>query len=244
MAKLNDTQVVTDEVIVIWDGLTNPEANQQGKMQHHLSVAFQANSPVHAELEALLQAALMSGDFKGALPANGKWGIADVDAAKIPELAGWKRANIGTYTGAPTCVDENGNTINPVMLSGLLRAGSRVKLIAHAYSYNAMGNQGVKLGLDGVQCLGAGMTLSVSAGMSADQVGAAFGGGGVAPAAQQQVAPPTPVEGFAQGVPTPTPPAPVVAEKSYNLDGKVYTESALRNAGYNDAHFAGMTPIA
>jgi hypothetical protein len=266
MPKLNDLQVVTDDVIVIWDGLTNPETNQQGKVQHHLSVAFQANSPVHAELEQLLQSELLTGDFKGNLPAGAKWGIADVDTSKIPELAGWKKANIGTYTGQPTCVDENGQKINPTMLAGLLRAGSRVKLIAHAYTYNAMGNQGVKLGLDGVQCLGAGMELSVSAGMSADQVGAAFGGqpmGTVAgvqpmpqgvvqqgaaptPAAPTPAAPtpaaPTPVQGFAQGAPAV--PAPTPVEKSYNVNGQVYTESALRTGGYTDAHFAQMTPVA
>lgn len=275
MPKLNETQLVTDEVIVIWDGLTQPEANQQGKVQHHLSIAFQANSSVHVELDQLLQAELLAGDFKGNLPAGAKWGITDVDASKIPELAGWKKANIGTYTGQPTCVDENGQKINPVMLSGLLRAGSRVKLIAHAYTYNAMGNQGVKLGLDGVQCLGAGMELSVSAGMSADQVGAAFGGqpmgtnqpsvadqvisriqqgtptaptpvqGAVQNMPQgvvQQGAPaPTPVQGFAQGVPAP---APTPVEKSYNVNGQIYTESALRAANYTDAHFAQMTPVA
>lgn len=46
-------------------------------------------------------------------------------------------------------------------------------------------------------------------------------------------------------VQNPAPPPAAAAERSYQLpDGKVYTESALRGAGYTDAHFATMTPVA
>jgi len=42
--------------------------------------------------------------------------------------------------------------------------------------------------------------------------------------------------------PPPVPPVPVT-EKSYNVNGQVFTESALRGAGYTDAHFTTMTAI-
>ena len=43
-------------------------------------------------------------------------------------------------------------------------------------------------------------------------------------------------------LPTTPPPAPV--EPSYNVSGTVYTKSQLVTAGYTDAHFATMTPVA
>lgn len=45
---------------------------------------------------------------------------------------------------------------------------------------------------------------------------------------------------------TPPPPVPTPApvEKSYDVGGVVYTETALRASGYTDAHFAAMTPVA
>lgn len=44
--------------------------------------------------------------------------------------------------------------------------------------------------------------------------------------------------------PPPAAPAAPVAEKSYNIGGTVYTESALRTAGWTDAQLAQQTPVA
>jgi len=82
-------------------------------------------------------------------------------------------------------------------------------------------------------------------------------GGGITPQAAQlapYVAPAVPVVAAPAGQVTPAPdflnapvapaaPAPIAVEKSYIVNGSPFTETALRAAGYTDAHFATL-PVA
>lgn len=63
-----------------------------------------------------------------------------------------------------------------------------------------------------------------------------------APAAPAAVV--TPAPDFLNPPGAPAAPAAPVAEKSYNIGGTVYTESALRAGGWTDAQLAQQTPVA
>lgn len=66
--------------------------------------------------------------------------------------------------------------------------------------------------------------------------------GGVATSAPAPVATITPNPAILQPPAPPAPPAPA-AEASYLVNGAVYTESALRASGYQDAHFATLQRV-
>ncbi len=68
-----------------------------------------------------------------------------------------------------------------------------------------------------------------------------FGGAAYTPPAAPAVAP---AADFLNPPGAPAAPAAPVAEKSYNIGGVVYTETALRASGWTDVQLAQQTPVA
>ena len=199
-----DEKHVIVEGVVVWDGVTQPKNNDQGKMVHSLKVAIRPNAPELAEIEQLATAALQADStMKGQLPTGGSWPIKLGTAGEIdPALVGYTPCNTKTYAGAPQVFDINGRQLTAMEYGPLLYAGAIVKVITHAYSFTNI-QKGVAFGLDGIQIIDATTPkLSVAAGYDATGVFGAAATPGAAPAPGAPLAPPP-----ALGV-TPPPPAP------------------------------------
>lgn len=204
--QLDDKHVLA-EGIIVWNGVTDPKKNDQGKMVHSLKIAIRPNTPELAELEALAKGALAADPtMKGQLPQGGSWPIKPGTAGEIdPALVGHTSINTKTYAGAPQVYDINGRQLQPHEFGSMLYAGAIVKVITHAYSFTNI-QKGVAFGLDGIQIVDA-ITpkLSIAAGYDASKV---FGVAtpGAAPVAAPPIAPDP---GFLNGPGvTPAPPAP------------------------------------
>ena len=114
-----------------------------------------------------------------------------------------------------------------------------------------MQQPGVYLNHSMVEFIGHGVEI-----ITGPDAAAVFGGApGALPAGASAtpVAPATPIATPAAAVtpapdflnPPGAPAAPAApVEKSYNIGGTVYTESALRAAGWTDTQLAGQTPVA
>ena len=247
MAVVNEgNNVVTADGIIMWDGLTTPDLDERtGAPVHNLTVAIRESDK--AEIEQLAQSVLNTSEFKGVLPSNGKWPIKAIDVSRFGESAALLNGCIAvtarTRNGAPQVFDANGQELNAMQYGKMLYPGAVVKLLIHAYAYNATGNKGVSAGLDGVQIIDAtAPKLDVGGGMAASQVAACFG----APAATTTpppthvaangavITPPPTVQpnmGFVEnaGVVTPPPPAHTMTAAAQGM-----TYEAAINAGWTD----------
>lgn len=186
MAFHDNEHVITATGVVIWDGLTSPDAivrdgANTGKFNHNLRIAVVANAPENAELQKLVEQALANSTMKGVdLQSPGNNPISPIDLSKFPELPGHVCFTAGTQLGAPTVVDINGKTLEALQYGKMIYNGAKVKLLVHAYPYNNK-QKGVNFGLDGVQIIDCNPAtaprLSIGAGgMNAQQVAGAFGG--------------------------------------------------------------------
>ncbi len=240
--QLDDKHVIA-EGIVVWDGVTNPKQNDQGKMAHSLKIAIRPGTPELAELEALAKAALAADSaMKGQLPAGGSWPIKPGVAGEIdPALVGRTAINTKTYAGAPQVYDVNGRQLQPHELGPQLYAGAVVKVITHAYSFLNI-QKGVAFGLDGIQIVDATTPkLSIAAGYDASKV---FGAATAATVSGMTPAAPgvAPAPDFLNPGVTPAPPAPPAAPVLPTAPAKVMTTKAAGQpydqfiaAGWTDA---------
>lgn len=212
MSRLPDGKhVVTGNAVVIWDGVTRPET-KDGNIIHSLKVALAPGSPEIAELQALVQETLVGSKFKGVLPPGGRlpFMVAGGDKpSPDPQVNGYTMINAKTRTGAPTVHDINGIVLNPMTYAAMLYAGAIVRIIVHAFVYDSNGNQGIALGIDGIQVVD--ITTPKLAIASGVDTAAVFGGApvtqpGQAPAAAPPATPPVP--GM---VPAAAPPVPQAA---------------------------------
>ncbi len=145
---------------------------------------------------------------------------------------------------APKCYTKGGAEV--IVDKKAIKRGDYIRISGSVAGNGSMQQPGVFLNHSMVEFVGHGVEI-----ITGPDAAAVFGGN-PAPAAGS----PTPVAGTpiaqpAAAVVTPAPdflnppgaPAPVV-EKSYNIGGQVYTESALRAAGWTDAQLAQQTPVA
>lgn len=183
MAFFDQDHVITAVGVVIWDGLTSPDAIVRegvntGKFNHNLRIAVPSNAPENQELQKLVEQALANSTVKGVDPQSpGNNPVSNIDLSKFPELPGHVAFTAGTQLGAPTVVDANGKELQALQYGKMIYNGCKVKLLVHAYPYNNK-QKGVNFGLDGVQIIDSNAPrLSIGAGgMSAQQVAGAFGG--------------------------------------------------------------------
>jgi len=259
--KHDDKHVITGNAVVIWDGITRPET-KDGKVIHSLKVAIAPGSPEIAELMELVQNTLNGSKFKGVLPPGGKlpFIVAGTDKpTPDPQVTGYTMINAKTRTGAPTVHDINGAVLSPMTYGGMLYPGAVVKIIVHAFEYDSNGNQGIALGIDGIQVIDAtAPKLAIASGVD---TAAAFGGAPAAaapvsgaPAAMAGAA----VAAVASTVPQTAPPAAPAAPATDFLDPPVapptptmtpkaggHTYETLKSMGWTDEAFVnqGYMPL-
>ena len=69
--------------IIIWDGVTKPERQEDNSFKYSVKVAIPEMSPEKTELEQLATRTLNESDFKGQFPAGGSWPLLPVDMVKL-----------------------------------------------------------------------------------------------------------------------------------------------------------------
>ena len=168
--------------IVLWDGITTPDQNDEGSVSHNLKIAIPETAAETAELEQLATATLASSEFKGTLPVNGNWPVTVIDVSKLgesaPLMAGRVAITGKTRRGVPPVYDANGQQLTAMQFGQMIYPGAVVELLVHAYSYNNK-QKGIGFGLDGIMIVDATTPkLDVGGGMGANQVAAAFGAQG------------------------------------------------------------------
>lgn len=177
--------VLTCNAIVIWDGLTKPDVKDDGTKTWNLRVAIPANSPELVELEALRQIGLKNSKKPNVTVANpGNNPVGDIEAAKFPELPGYKCFSASTTLGAPEVFNLDGAVLNPMTYGPQIYNGTVVRLLLDSYAYDNK-QRGINFGLQGVQIIDAtAPRLAIgAAGISTDAARAAFTGSAPAPVA-------------------------------------------------------------
>ncbi len=156
---------------LVWDGITKPEANDSGQIAHSCKIVFNPQQPDANDVLTLANAELTNGEFKGQLPVNGRFAVAQVAAGEFGgNFDGWYCLNARTYNGAPQVFDMQGNTLNPMTYNPMLYTGSQVELLVHFYSYNNK-SKGIAVGLDGLRIVNAeAPRLQLGAGFNAASV--------------------------------------------------------------------------
>lgn len=196
-----NNNVRTCSGIVLWDGITSPDQNDDGSVSHNLKIAIPENAAEKAELEQLATNTLNSSEFKGVLPVNGNWPVTVIDVSKLgesaPLMAGRVAITGKTRRGVPPVYDANGQVLSAMQFGQMIYPGAVVELLVHSYSYNNK-QKGIGFGLDGIMIVDAtAPKLDVGVGMGASQVAAAFGAPAGTPVVQAQAQ--------AGGVTTPPP---------------------------------------
>lgn len=213
MAWHDDKHVITGEGIILWDGITRPENNDDGSVSHSIKIAIVENSAEKQEIEQLAYNTLQASEFKGQFPPGGNWPVMAVDVQKLgadaaPLMQGRVAINAKTRNGAPQVFDTNGNSLNAMQYGQMLYLGAIVRLLVHCYAFNNRA-KGLALGLDGIQIVDAtAPRLAVGGGLSESEVATAFGAGGQQPAPQAM--PPGAGAGGQQPAPAPSPGGPPV----------------------------------
>ena len=219
MAFYNENTVITDPVIVTWDGLSNPEqvpatADKDATVKYKISFAFDPNSPSYGEMYQITEAEANK-KYPNGRPGNfqGAFGNAN-EGGKIPEVQGMVGATASTFGTFPNVFDANGQMLDAAAVSRVLYPGAKVKLLVSPRVYDAKGNKGVTFWLTGVMIVDANPATSprlavAAAGMSASQAASAFGIANPGMVAAAPVAAVPPVPG-APAIPMP-PGAPVGA---------------------------------
>ncbi len=150
-----DGKHVTIPGTVVWDGITNPETNDSGKLRHSCKIAFHPQIPEGNEALGLATAELQSSEWKGVLPPGARFAIANVQPNELMNLfPGFNVMNAGTYNGAPQVYDINGQELNSMQYGQLLYPGAQVELLVHFFAYNNK-SKGIAASLDGIKILDA-----------------------------------------------------------------------------------------
>ena len=248
MSRYDDKHVITCDGIILWDGITTPDQNDDGSQAHSLKIAIPAQSAERQELEQLAQETLQASDFKGVLPPGGNWPIQDVNLANFaaehqPLLQGRVAINAKTRLGVPPIYDANGQELAAMQYGRMIYSGAVVRLMVHCYSFNNK-SKGVAFGLDGIQIIDGtnAPRIGGTGGVSSAQVGAAFGAAPAAGAPAAGAPAPAPVQpheqfvsGAAGAAPAPAAPAPQPAAKVMTAKANGTSYEAFIQAGWTDA---------
>lgn len=254
MAILDNGTVRTGDCLVLWDGITRPEAidakdGKPASQKFSLKVAFAPDSATYAELYAEM-AKFKAAKFPNGVPSG--WDDAFYPA-KVDELPGYLAVNGVTYGREPEIFDMTGRMLSAAECTGKLYAGAKVQVLLQPREYNNK-SKGFGYWLCGLLIVDSTTPkLSVASGVDARN---AFGlpatplGGGAAsvppvpaaagaapsvpPATHSAPQPPAPAGSAPTATTSPSnpPPPPVAVVPNYGmLNPKVMTPAA-QQAGY------------
>lgn len=243
MAFYNDNYVVTGNARVLWDGITRPEALDDGGKKFTLKVAMPSAAVETGELRAIIDRELKQGVFQGVLPAGANQAMSDVKPGEYGDmLPGHIVFNTTTYSTPPDVYDINGQKLDPMAYGQMFYPGATVQLIVSARSYNNK-SKGMGFWLNGIKIIDA-TSPKLPVGSGQIDAAAAFG---AAPAAAPATPPTTPAASSAPA-PMPAPAAPSAAPAPgpavqpahdfLTVNGAQYTEQQLRDAGWSEAQIA------
>ena len=189
----DDSRVKIHGAIVVWNAITTPDQDQEGRPKYALKVVVNPNNPELAEFDQIANKTLVESEFKGTLPHGGRMprGVAGPDEFN-GLYTGWTVLNCNTKR-LPAVYDESGNVLDPMQYGPQIYGGQVVDVLVHCYAYNAKGNKGVATGLDAFAIVASAQAAPISFGGSGIATAGAFGGprpqqaqGGFNPQAQQQ----------------------------------------------------------
>ena len=178
MPLYQDISVRIDDCVVVWDGITRPEAQDDGGLKYTLKVAVPPNHPDIAILDQLGQTALQqSPDFRGQLPAGAHWVHKAAGANEFQGMfPGWTIVNGITYR-MPDVMNEGGQPLDTMQFGRLMYSGQKVSLLVTAKAYNNK-SKGVKAQLEAFQIIESANAprLEFGSGGPAVDTAGAFGG--------------------------------------------------------------------
>jgi hypothetical protein len=189
MSFIDEKTVKVENCILNWDGITRPEKRDDGSLSYNLRVCVHPQAPEVGELAQIATNALNEGQFKGAMPPNGKWPLETyADHTKLGPLVQGMLSIGGGSNRVPSCYDINGQKLDITQFGGMLYPGCKVAILLTAFSYSNK-NKGITFGLEGFQIIDpSAPKLDVGGGMNESQVANAFGGqAGAAPQGQAPV---------------------------------------------------------
>ena len=228
---LDNGSVRTDTCVVLWDGITRPEAieasaDKPASQKFTLKLAFAPDSTTYAELHQASHAATAQ-KYPTGVPRGFEGAFRPAD---VPELPGYIAVNAATFATPPEVYDMQGRLLSPAEYSRMFYAGAKVQAVLTPRVYDAKGNRGAGFWLGGVLIVDASAPkLSIASGMSSAEVRNAFGlpasplGGGAAvvppaqpaaaaaPAPASSLQPPAPAGIAAPATTYPSSPAPAAA---------------------------------
>lgn len=234
MAYLNDTNILTEECLLVWDGLSKPDTKEStGELEYRLDVAVKQGSVTHQELQASLDR-MTAAKYPTGKPAGFKEALKPFDSEKYPELVGYLQVRAKSNSPCDIYLQAKESSAAEFGAKAYAGCGVRVILSPSVYmpSKETKNTTGAKFWLNGAQLTNLGLPkLSVAAGLTGREVANAFGANPSAgtafnqPAPAATVTPPTPAQAavvpapnpgiLAAGAPVPpappTPPAPPVA---------------------------------
>ena len=182
MPNFDDSHVKLCGGIVVWDSVTRPEIQDQGKNagkpKWSLKVVFEPNNPDIALYNDLANRSLQASEFKGVLPQGGRMPILTCGPNEYGgAFNGWPAISFKTTLRAPDVYDDNGQLLDPMQYSQLIYGGQRVDVLAHCYPINAGGNRGISAGLDGFALILSANAQRMDFGGNGMDTSGAFGGG-------------------------------------------------------------------
>ena len=158
MPSFDENHVKLCGGIVVWDGVTQPETQQQGKnagkLKWTLKVVFPPNCPDLGLYDQLANKKLQESPFRGVLPAGGRMPINQVGPTEFNGMfPGWFCISFKTTLRAPEIYDDSGTgqQLDPMQFGQVVFPGQSVDVLAHCYDYDNAGNKGISGGMDGFQ---------------------------------------------------------------------------------------------
>lgn len=174
---LDNGSVRTDTCVVLWDGITRPEAieasaDKPASQKFTLKLAFAPDSTTYAELHQASTAATAQ-KYPTGVPRGFEEAFRNAD---VPELPGYLAVNAATFATPPEVYDMQGRLLSPAEYSRMFYAGAKVQAVLTPRVYDAKGNRGAGFWLGGVLIVDASAPkLSIASGMSSAEVRNAFG---------------------------------------------------------------------
>jgi hypothetical protein len=194
MSKVDENNVMIEGAIVVWEGIKNPKANNEGVVSYELGIVIPPTSPDKILLESLAAQELQRSKWAGVMPNGGNWPLKVLEACDVDGLfTGWIKLSVKTQH-SPQCYSETGDLIQSPMVWGpTLFSGQKVDVLVNSFPYENK-QKGIGFGLQGFCPLVSAGASPISIGGGGANAAAAFGarggqqpqGGGGNPYAQPQ----------------------------------------------------------
>lgn len=212
MPYINPTNVMTEDCLLVWDGLSKPDTKEStGELEYRVEVAVKKNSQTHSELYSISEKAAAE-KYPSGKPHGFKEALTEFDPAKYPELTDYVRLRATAKQPCDTYLQSSHSS--PAEFGQKSYAGCGVRLIVSPFIYmpskETKNQTGAKFWLNGCQLTNLDLPkLSVASGLTGREVANAFGATPSAGTAFTQPAPSTPPPVAAATTP-PAPTAPPV----------------------------------